>query len=113
MKTCRIDVLGTEYTVCVGTREELRPDVPDEWDGCCFTYDKTIFVVRDFEDVRTPEGKTEILKEILGHELAHAFLFESGFKVHEDEEDTVVWLSRNSFKLVNCVLSVLDELGEI
>lgn len=113
VRKCVAKVLGKEYNVFVGKREELENKLPEDWDGACYTYDKNIYIVEDFEDVLTVEGKSELIKEVLTHELAHAFVFESGYNVHSDEENLVVWLSRVSRKLVNCVLEVLDELGEI
>lgn len=113
VRKCVAKVLGEEYNVFVGKREELENKLPEDWDGACYTYDKNIYIVEDFEDVLTQGGKSELIEEVLTHELAHAFIFESGYNVHCNEEDLVVWMAKISRKLVNCVLEVLDLLGEI
>lgn len=113
VKKCYAKVLGEKYIVNVGDREELERPMPEDWDGMCYPYDKEIYVVDKYTDVVTQEGREEILTEILTHEISHAFIHESGFNVHSDEEDLVVWLGKNVRKINNCVIEVLDELGEI
>ena len=111
VRKVKASILGVEYTVIVGSRKEVP--VEPEFDGLCYTYDKIIYIVTDKGDVQTPEGEYETLDEVLYHEVAHAFIFESGYTANSDEESLVVWLSRYTRRINNCVLEILDDLGEL
>lgn len=111
VRKVKASILGVEYTVILGSRKEVP--VEPEFDGLCYIYDKIIYIVTDKEDVLTQEGKYETLDEILYHEVAHAFIFESGYTANSDEESLVVWLSKYTRRINNCVLEILDDLGEL
>lgn len=112
--TFRIEVLGTPYMVTVDKRENIQ--ISDGNGGECRNYSKRIKVVTD--DV-APENleqgeKKEIIKEVIIHEVAHAFLYESGRVSDSDDESLVEWLSvlvPKIMKAVNDILKVVNKEG--
>lgn len=89
-----VNVLGTDYNVVSEERHEnhlLKAN-----NGYCDPTAKEIIVVKEFDsddvEVLKPE---EVKKQILRHELTHAFLFESGLHLEcwADNEEIVDWIS--------------------
>lgn len=89
-----VNVLGTDYNVVAEERHE-NPLLKAN-NGYCDPTAKEIIVVKDFDpddvEVLKPE---EVKKQILRHELTHAFLFESGLHIEcwADNEEIVDWIS--------------------
>ena len=111
VREVKVNILGEEYLVKVGKREEIK--IGSEYDGLCYTFDKILYIVEDKEDIKTAEGEVENLSEIIAHEVSHAYVYESGYSASDDEEALVVWLSRNARKITNTVIEILDNLGII
>lgn len=94
-----IDILGTEYKIICDSDylKEINAD------GICKEYDKEI-VIRDIADMLTPEDKTETKelreKEVLRHELIHAFFSESGLDDYSGNEQLVNWLAIQFPKMI-------------
>lgn len=111
LTTLTVNVLGTEYTVKIGKRKNLS--IADEQCGTCCNYgEKLIKIVTDqFNDEGDDEANEELIKEVMMHELAHAFLYESGLVTYSDDEVLANWISVNMRKLMNCALQLQDELG--
>ena len=109
MTVVKISVLGVEYSVMFGNREELELD--SERDGECHLFNKTVKVLLEKDDVCICESDVnERAKEILTHELLHAFLCESGYDISEDEEERLCnWYMRVWKRLDNCIYEVLDK----
>ena len=72
----KVNILGTEYTL---KRPKAADDLKlDECDGYCDTSVKLI-VVEDYEP--DPKSKLDLenyAKQVMRHEIIHAFMFESG-----------------------------------
>lgn len=115
MENMKINVLGTEYTICEKTEEQDYR--MKECDGYCDKTTKEIVVLKvsaDNCDLHKPKWYTD---KVLRHEIVHAFLFESG--MHEctnweangscHNEQLVDWFAVQSPK----IFKVYQELGII
>ena len=101
MTTFMLDILGNDYLVKFGSREEVR-ELGVEYDiqGETDFYKKLIIICTDLKgDKETQERQ---LEEILIHELTHAFLFESGLVTYGVEETLPEWFSIVFKKMLNC-----------
>ena len=73
--SCRISILGTEYTVLFDVPEE---EMPENSDGCMDQSIKAIKIAK-FEPSRDSlKNLDEYKNKVLRHEVIHAFLYESG-----------------------------------
>ena len=113
MENTKINVLGTEYTICERTEEQdcrLK-----NCDGYCDKTSKEIVVIHvsaENCDLHRPKWYAD---KVLRHEIVHAFLFESG--MHEctnwdakescHNEQLVDWFAIQSPK----IFKVYKELG--
>ena len=113
MENTKINVLGTEYTICERTEEQdcrLK-----NCDGYCDKTSKEIVVIHvsaENYDLHRPKWYAD---KVLRHEIVHAFLFESG--MHEctnwdakescHNEQLVDWFAIQSPK----IFKVYKELG--
>lgn len=98
LKEFKVDVLGAEYVVQVGARKELN--IQPEHSGECQYFRKKILVCNEFSEEVKKEDIPLVLKSIIKHEVAHAFLYESGREENANDEDLVTWLEIMSNKLV-------------
>ena len=101
MKTFMMDILGNDYLVKFGNREEVR-EIGIEYDiqGETDFYNKLIVICTDLKG--NEEIQKKQLEEILIHELTHAFLFESGLVTYGVEETLPEWFSIVFKKMINC-----------
>lgn len=91
-----IHIMGQPYTIYLCEVNEIGNDT----DGICATYEKKI-LLRYKKDLLTQDSeesaKTERYKEVIRHELVHAFLHESGVDTAtcgNNEEFLAIWISR-------------------
>lgn len=116
MQDCKVNILGTEYSIKFGNKNEY-PDL-DEIDGYCDSSTKEIVV----DDMKKAKGKIgakgnllECQKNCIRHEIIHAFMEESGLSVNFEhksigvEETIVDWFAIQSPKIFK-VFSELDIL---
>lgn len=104
----KVNVLGTEYDIMKGNSFLESKNL----DGLCRVYDKEI-IVRSKDSMLDPddsyEAKARRYKEVLRHELIHAFLSESGLDDYSSDEKLVEWLAiqfpkmLQAFKECDCV----------
>ena len=98
--TCKVSVLGTEYSLYLDVPPENDPLLED-MNGYC---DKTVrrIVVADRAKDSDLADWMDYRKSVMRHELSHAFLFESGLGCdsvwhvagQEHPEQTVDWIAR-------------------
>jgi hypothetical protein len=93
----KINILGTSYVVKIDSElEKINAD------GECKPYLKLIRI-RPVEsmcyDEATIEEKHERFKEVMRHELIHAFFSESGLDDYSSNEQLVDWLAAQFPKL--------------
>lgn len=103
----QINVLGTNYDLIVDSEKIIMPDT----DGMCNFYEKVI-VVKGVPDMLESGDSVQIKecrhKEVLRHEIIHAFFAESGLADYAYDEVLVDWLSRQipkinkTFNIVGC-----------
>ena len=104
------NVLGTKYTIKVRKISEDRDLHENGWGGYCNESLKLIVIGdvngEEYNDC-TEEEKKVIEKEILRHELTHAFLNESGLSYNSlqyssgwaKNEEMVDWFAKQSPKI--------------
>lgn len=89
MKT--INILGTEYEI--HTDDSI---VSQAVDGMCKSYDKKI-IVRSKGNMLCPDDSDEVkdirYKEVLRHEIIHAFFDEAGLDDYSNNEQLVEWIA--------------------
>ena len=96
----KVDVLGTEYTIKQTNKYE---DINlENCDGYCDHSTKTI-VIDTFKD--SPDSLKDLesyKKQVIRHELIHAFLFESGLDCNSwgKNEEIVDWIACQFPKLM-------------
>lgn len=103
----RVNILGTEYKVVLGNKTQYP--VLEIMDGCADTSIKRLLIddasfVRDEVDAK--QDMDSYIKEILRHEIIHAFLFESGLDGNTssvdhwaNSEEIVDWFALQSPKI--------------
>ena len=94
-----VNVLGTDYTIKVDS-DYLKEQNAD---GVCKSYDKEI-VIREDTDFLCPDDKATTKKlrkkEVIRHELIHAFFSESGLDDYSSNEQLVDWLASQFPKML-------------
>lgn len=103
-KNCEMRILGTEYKVLIDTGL-CRSKDGVEVDGLCDVYKKVIYI-RDPADMLEASddrpSKLKRFREVLRHEIVHAFFRESGLMEYCDDEKLVDWIAIN-FQKMDCV----------
>lgn len=106
-----VNILGTEYEILRQNSKE-NPKLKSNL-GICEQYSKQI-VVDTFEDskedVMCVENLPEFEKQVLRHEIIHAYLGESGLRNNSDwaeDEEMVDWFAIQAPKL----FKTFSELG--
>ena len=87
----KIDVLGTKYNIVIDSElEKLNAD------GECKRFIKLIRIRPEdsmcYEE-STVDERSKCFKEVLRHEIIHAFLDESGLNNYSSDEQLVDWLA--------------------
>lgn len=116
MENMKINVLGTEYTICEKTEEQDYR--LEDCDGYCDKTTKEIVVLKVSADNCNLRNPKWYVNKVLRHEIVHAFLFESG--MHEctnwdakescHNEQLVDWFAVQSPKIFKVYfdLGILD-----
>lgn len=112
MPTCKVDVLGTEYNLFLGVPESEDENLKN-YSGYC---DKTShkIVVADKPQDCNLDDYISYRKQVMRHELIHAFMFESGLggdsvwhvDGQEHPEQTVDWIARQFPKMLKAFQTV-------
>lgn len=109
MKRLVHSVLGTEYEILFGNRDEIS--ISEENMGECYIYSKKILVCTEKGEISEEELRVKV-QEIVAHEFLHAYLNEAGVDIENgDEEKLCDFYMKNWRKLNNSILKVLDESG--
>lgn len=109
--TNKVNILGTDYSIEVHkvSVDKLLKD--NRWSGYCNSVTKKIVVAdlteREFFDFESDKEQELTRKEILRHEINHAFLSESGLKESSlqyncgwaNNEEMVDWIAIQAPKL--------------
>ena len=94
----QIDILGTEYTIDI---DKTLKDT--NYDGLCNGYTKNI-TIRKTKDMLADSNSKLIkkirTKEVLRHEIVHAFFIESGLEEYSDNEQLIDWIAKQSPKIL-------------
>jgi hypothetical protein len=117
----KINILGTDYNIEIHKMSEDEALKKNSWAGYC-SRDLKLIVVADFDEkeffnFESDKEKDITLKDILRHEIIHAFLNESGLCDNAyrptgswaNNEEMVDWIAIQSPK----IFSVFNTLGII
>lgn len=102
-----VNILGTRYIVADDSSKVEKGNV-----GQCENYNKAIYVKdKDdiFGDAASQTEKDEAFKEVIRHELVHAFFNEAGLDKYRDDELLVQWLAKQFPKMTD----VMRKVGSI
>lgn len=87
----KVKVLGTEYKII--TDDSI---VSQNIDGLCKFYDKQIYI-RSKDKMLCADDSESVkkvrYKEVLRHELVHAFFDEAGLDEYSSNEQLVTWIA--------------------
>lgn len=97
----QIDILGTKYTV-----KEDKSLIHTQTDGICKTYDKVI-LYRPMEAMLNSEdgwiAKERRYREVIRHEVVHAFFEEAGLAEYCSDERLVDWIAKQFPKMLGAM----------
>lgn len=110
--TCQVSVLGTEYHIWLDVPES-EDDVLKECSGYCDKTSHRIAICEKEKDANLDDYMA-YRKQVMRHEIIHAFLFESGLGAdaawyvvgQEHPEQTVDWLARQFPKMIKAFQTV-------
>ena len=110
--TCVVSVLGTDYRIFLDVPEAEDP-ILKECSGYCDKTSHRIAVCAKGPDANLDDD-LQYRKQILRHELIHAFLFESGLggdaawhiRGQEHPEQTVDWIAQQFPKMLKAFQQV-------
>lgn len=104
-----VDVLGTEYSI--SETNQINDTYLNDMDGYCDQTTKSI-VIDTFKPCQgSVKNLDEYKKQVIRHELVHAFLFESGLGGNSwaNDEEIVDWIAhmfpklKEAFEKVNAI----------
>lgn len=101
----KVNILGTEYTIIDKTEKE--DEKLKKHDGYCDSSAKTIVILKYEDNPMNKEDMSYFRKQILRHEIIHAFLSESGLEASGNSfggswaqnEEMVDWIALQAPKL--------------
>ena len=110
--TCKVDVLGTKYSLYLDVPEDADPILKDCSGYCDKTIKRIVVIDKSIDD--DLDDWMVYRKTIMRHELIHAFLFESGIGGNckwdvpgeEHPEHMVEWISMQFPKLMKAFQTV-------
>ena len=108
----KVNVLGTEYTIIDKTEKE--DERLKKHDGYCDSSTKTIVLLKYEDDPMNKEDMSYFRKQILRHEIIHAFLSESGLEASGNSfggswaqnEEMVDWIALQFPKMLQAFIDV-------
>lgn len=99
----KVNILGTKYNVIIDNSLSHT-----QADGVCKTYDK-IITVRPIPEMLGADdcykSKEARFKEVIRHELIHAFFEESGLFEYCSDERLVDWIAKQFPKMLTAMRS--------
>lgn len=109
MKSLIHSVLGTNYEVLLGDRDEIG--IAEENMGECRSFSKKILVSTTQDDCTEEELRVRT-QEVVAHEIFHAYVNEAGLDLTPDTEERVASFFMKTWrKINNSILEVLDKTG--
>lgn len=107
----KTSILGTEYEF--GLMDLNNPE-SSKVDGKCYVYDKRILVRHPdylFTEADSREVKKTRLREVILHELIHAYNYESGCQ-YDNDEVLVDWMAGMLPKILASYNDIIEQLRE-
>lgn len=112
MENFKVDVLGIEYKVLVNQNRKDYP-ILEEADGFTDFTTKKIIIEEFKKGPRNWEDMDTYFKQVLRHEIVHAFLHESGLDSNTDwarNEEIVDWIAIQFPKLKKAFKEAKEEM---
>lgn len=108
MQDCKVNILGTEYTI---QQKNVSDDLLlEEKDGYCDSTTKSIVTCFLKPQIGSSVDVSVEEKRILRHEILHGFMYESGLDANSKwgaDEELIDWIALQSPK----IFKVFTELG--
>lgn len=102
-------VLGTDYKVLFGNRDEIN--MSEDNMGECRVYAKEVLVCTEKGDCTEEELEVKV-QEIVAHEIFHAYANEAGLDLDSDTEEMVASFFMKTWrKMNNSILEILGKNG--
>lgn len=102
-----VSVLGTDYEIIFRKAEE-DPKFDGDTSGYCDPSIHKIVVLKcDENDETAMEDQESVMRQVLRHELVHAFAFESGLSFDCEwalNEEMTDWIAIQFPKMVKCFM---------
>jgi len=96
-----VDILGTKYVV----KEDISLK-DTQADGLCKSYSKEI-TYRTIEEMLCKDDPVELKeerkREVIRHEIVHAFFFEAGLEIYGGDEVLVDWIAKQFPKMLHAI----------
>lgn len=110
----KVNILGTEYTIHYGTKEEY-PNLEENYGYCDITTKEIIVsTIQELQDENSRKDLEKFQRKVLRHEVLHCVLAESGLdgcghtvEVWEYNEEMIDWFAIQFPK----ILAIYRELG--
>jgi len=101
-----VEVLGTKYEIIES--DKVQDDILENNDGYCDFSTKKIVIDTFKNTPGSMEDLEKYRKQVIRHELVHAFLFESGLDASSwgKNEEIVDWIAIQSLKLFEAFMKV-------
>lgn len=98
----KINILGTEYEVLKGNKDEYPKLSKLEAYGLCELLSKEIVIDSEMNPNSGKEfaNFAEFERKVLRHEIIHAFFHESGLYNYARDEDLVDWMAWQFYKML-------------
>lgn len=112
MENFKVNILGVEYKVLVNQSREDYP-LLEEADGFTDFTTKKIIIEKLKTGPRNWEDMDSYFKQVLRHEIVHAFLHESGLDSNTDwarNEEIVDWIAIQFPKLKKTFKEAQEEM---
>ena len=108
-----VNILGTQYKIIIIPEDDYRHK--RDADGWCDSSSKELLLFNFTQDLDSQRDLSEYQKQVLRHEIIHAFLFESGLSVNSSRsnswamnEEMIDWMAiqepkiHKAFKEAGC-----------
>ena len=106
----KVSILGTEYDIL--KKDTQEDEKLEDRDGYCDSSVKQIVICNLISSRDSKKDLEKVRKNIIRHEIIHAFLYESGLDVNSDwgtDETLVDWIAlqfpklEEAFKATDCL----------
>lgn len=97
-----VDVLGCVYNIVMIDKEYKNPPERLEEESAFVDVINKVICIDRRDEGNGDIGDPSEFEFLMRHELAHAFLYESGLEEYSNDETLVNWIAIQSYKIFKC-----------